>query len=95
MKIRSIIWSRNVIEKLDFKHQVQTWEVEEVLENHPKFYFLEKGRVAGEDLYQAVGQTDEGRYLNVYFIHKSGGDALIVTARDMNDRERKRYGKKG
>lgn len=35
-----------------------------------------------------------GRYLSVFFVRKLGNKALIVTARDMNKNERKRYGKK-
>jgi uncharacterized DUF497 family protein len=38
-----------------------------------------------------LGQTDAGRGLAVFFIYKSGGKALIISARDMSDRERKNY----
>jgi len=33
-------------------------------------------------------------YLAVLFIHKKSNEALIVSARDMADRERTQYGKK-
>ena len=55
---------------------------------------LEKGHRLGEDLYVASGQTGEGRHLIIFFIRKKDGQALIVTARDMTKKERKRYGKK-
>ena len=55
---------------------------------------MEKGRIAGEDLYMALGQTDAGRYLSVFFIRKEGRLALIISARDMDTKERKRYGRK-
>jgi uncharacterized DUF497 family protein len=42
----------------------------------------------------ALGQTEAGRYLTVLFIHKKTNDALILSARDMADRERKMYGRK-
>jgi uncharacterized DUF497 family protein len=42
----------------------------------------------------ALGQTDAGRYLAVLFIHKESNDALILSARDMSEKERRRYGKK-
>jgi uncharacterized DUF497 family protein len=42
----------------------------------------------------ALGQTDSGRYLTVLFIHKPPSEALILSARDMADRERRQYGKK-
>lgn len=47
-----------------------------------------------EDVYSASGQTDAGRYLVVFFIHKPGHIALILSARDMDLKERKRYGRK-
>ena len=37
MKIEGIIWIRDVVDKLAFKHQVETDEVEEVLGGRPKF----------------------------------------------------------
>jgi uncharacterized DUF497 family protein len=42
----------------------------------------------------ALGQTGGGRYLTVLFIHKKTGDALILSARDMVEKERKMYGRK-
>jgi len=41
-----------------------------------------------------LGKTEEGRYLSIFFIKKLGNKALIITARDMNQRERRRYEKK-
>ncbi|MBM4030231.1 MAG: BrnT family toxin [Planctomycetes bacterium] len=45
----------------------------------------------GEDVYAALGQTDAGRYVAVFFIHKPGHLALVVSARDMDRKERRRY----
>jgi uncharacterized DUF497 family protein len=42
----------------------------------------------------ASGRTDAGRYLLIFFIMKKNKRALMVTARDMTDRERKKYAKK-
>ena len=36
-------------------------------------------------------QTDAGRYLIVFFIYKPANIALILTARDMDKKERNRY----
>jgi uncharacterized DUF497 family protein len=94
MKIRGIIWLRNVVDKLAFKHHVEPQEVEQLLNNRPKIRFVEKGERKGEDVYLALGQTDAGRYLAGLFIHKKSGAALILSARDMADKERRRYGKK-
>jgi len=37
MKIEGIIWLRNIVDKLAFKHHVETDEVEEVLHNKPNY----------------------------------------------------------
>jgi uncharacterized DUF497 family protein len=42
-------------------------------------------------VYSASGQTDAGRYLIVFFIHKPNNTALILSARDMDKKERRRY----
>ena len=94
MQIVDIIWLDEIIEKLEFKHSVLKEEVEEVFYNRPKFRRAEKGDYEGEDLYYAYGRTDDGRYLVVVFVYKRTHDALIFSARDMDKKERKRYGKK-
>jgi len=91
MYIDNFIWLPDVIEKLAVKHQVLQDEVEETFFNRPQFRFVEVGYRAGEDVYAALGQTDAGRYLIVYFIYKPNHMALIVSARDMDSKERRRY----
>ena len=94
MKINGVIWLRNVIDKLLWKHNVTTDEVEEVFNHSPRYRFLQKGDVEAEDLYLALGQTEAGRYLIIFFLHKVTGEALVISARDMTKKERKLYGKK-
>lgn len=94
MEITGIIWLRKIVYKLLWKHEVTTDEVEEVFENEPRYKFQEKGKIRGEDIYTAYGRADAGRYLAVFFIYKFSRDALIVTARDMDRKERRRYVKK-
>lgn len=94
MRIEGIVWLRDVVDKLISKHQVETYEVEEVLNGKPKIRFVEKGEREGEDVYLALGQTASGRYLAVLFIYKQTKEALILSARDMAAKERRRYGKK-
>jgi len=67
------------------------WEVEQALSGKCRIFKKEKGRVEGEHLYNALGKTEAGRYLSVFFIRKLDNRALIVTARDMNNNERRRY----
>ena len=94
MKIEGIIWIREIVDKLEFKHHVKTYEVEEVLCGRPKFRFVEKGERTGEDVYLALGKTEGGRHLTVLFIHKMTKEALILSARNMARKERRQYGKK-
>jgi uncharacterized protein len=94
MTIEGIIWLRDVVDKLFSKHGVETREVEEALNRHPKVRFVEQGEREGEDVYLALGRSDAGRYLAILFIYKETREALILSARDMAQKERRQYGKK-
>lgn len=91
MRIQGIIWLDEVVEKLATKHNVRQNEVVEVFLNQPYFRFVEKGHRFGENVYAALGQTKNGRYLIIFFIHKKDGRAIILSARDMTPSERRRY----
>ena len=91
MRIRRIIWLPEVEDKLLRKHQVLVEEVEEVLFDKPHIRFVEKGHQEGEDLYAAYGQTMAGRWLVVFFVLKEDQAALVISARDMDRKERRRY----
>ena len=94
MKIRGVVWLREIVDKLAVKHRVEPHEVEEVLANTTQIRLIEKGERRGEDVSIALGQSDAGRYLAVLFIYKKTREALILSARDMAAKERRRYGKK-
>lgn len=87
-------WLHSVVNKLLQKHEVRPDEVVQVFANRPRFQRIARGNVAGEDMYVATGKSDAGRFLIVFFIFKSSQKALIVSARDMTARERRRYGRK-
>lgn len=91
MYIIDIIWLPQVIDKLDWKHNVIPEEVDEILFDNPLYRKVQKGHIPGEDLYAALGQTKAGRFLIVFFIYKATREALILSARDMNKRERRQY----
>lgn len=93
MNIDEVIWQPQFVEKLASKHGVKTTEVEEVLTNRPHFLFASKGNRSGEDVYSAMGQTGAGRYLIVIFILKPHQRALVISARDMDRKERRYYGR--
>ena len=94
MEIAGIVVPRKIADKIQSQHQVTPDEVGEVFANQPRFYFAESGHVAGEDLYRALGQTDAGRYLVVFFVYKRTRQALVITAREMERKERRQYAKK-
>ena len=91
MYIENIIWLPEIVDKLAWKHHVTPQEVEEVLFDNPLYRKIQKGHIPGEDLYAALGQTDAGRYLIVFFVYKTTREALLISARDMNKRERRQY----
>ena len=93
MRIKGIIWLEKIIDKLLTKHHIKPKEVEQVFINSPQFRLIEKGKIDNENVYSVYGRTDGGRYITVIFIKKYGNRALIISARDMDKKERKQYGK--
>ena len=91
MVIRKIIWKDQFVEKLASKHGVSVIEAESVLGAEPHIRRVSKGRVKDENVYAAYGQTLAGRYLIVVYIRKVSGALLPISARDMDDAERKYY----
>ncbi|MBI3536951.1 MAG: BrnT family toxin [Chloroflexi bacterium] len=91
MKINRVIWYEEFIEKLLVKHRIEITEAEQALQNRKRIRRVKRGQVKGEDVYLALGQTDEGRYLAVFFVYKKSHDAIVISARDMDDGERNEY----
>lgn len=95
MRIDSITCPETIADKLASKHNVTVREVHQVLFNEPRIRFAEKGHVEGNDVYAAFGKTFGGRYLAVFFIYEPDtSTTVIISARDMSDKERKTYGRK-
>jgi len=91
MRVYRIIWLPEIEDKLYYKHHVLVEEVEEVLFDKPRIRFVEKGQREGEDLYTAYGQTAAGRWLIAFFVLKEGRTALVISAHDMDRKERRLY----
>ena len=94
MYIDDFVWLTEIANKVAAKHRVTLDEAEEVFFNNPRYRFVESEHRIGEDVYSAGGQTDAGRYLIVFFIYKGDNTALILSARDMDTAERRRYERK-
>jgi len=85
--IREVRWSREREEHIG-KHNVTIGEVWQVLGcERPLF------RKAGSKRYFVFGQTEAGRYLLIVLKRVKGEIYSLVTAREMEDRERKLYQK--
>ena len=93
--------SSGVIEKLLNKHNIEIWEVEEVIYDDPHSF-----SITYRDCYFLYGQTFSGRYLLILVrllsleeVTKLGfkneiNFIKIITARDMNKSQRKMYNQK-
>lgn len=91
IKINKIIWKETFIKKIENKHHVTMIEVEEILHGKKKVYRIAKGDVKDENVYLALGKTSAGRYLSVFFILKKNNEVLPISARDMDNKERRKY----
>ncbi|MBI1925149.1 BrnT family toxin [Candidatus Poribacteria bacterium] len=82
-------WDSGNINK-NLKHNVHDWEIEEVFDD-PHMKTRSRGIINGEERIEALGRVQtNGRYLRIVFTLRSG---LIrpISARDMNQQERRRY----
>ncbi len=82
-----LIWTQNIIDKIYQKHNVIPEEVDEaVFEDNPKCI----NGISGTKW--VFGKTISGRYLFIVLAKKSGkANYKILTARDMEDSERRLY----
>ena len=83
-------WDRGNSNKNLLKHNVQNWECEQVFFNKPLLVLEDPGHSAAEKRWAGFGMTDSGRLLVVIFT-KRGNLVRVISARDMNTKERKFY----
>ena len=89
MEIYLFRWDQDSIDHIA-THGVTPWEVEDTaFEGAP---YIRKGRYGRRYLY---GRTLAGRYLFVAFILEGKGEAKVITARDMDAKEKRLYLKRG
>jgi uncharacterized protein len=87
-------WDDGNIDKNRINHQVENWECEQVFFNAPLIVLGDLRHSAKEERWAAFGCTDNGRRLVVIFT-KRGNLLRIISARDMNRKERKFYEENG
>ncbi|MDI6794884.1 MAG: BrnT family toxin [bacterium] len=83
-----------IVDKLKVKHGVEWKEIEEVFRNYPRFFLSTIADQYGESRYDALGRTEAGRYLTVFFVPVAPNRAKIISARNMKSKERRRYRRK-
>ena len=87
-------WDRGNIDKNLIKHNVENWESEQVFFNKPLLVIDDPKHSIPEKRWAVFGKTDADRFLIVIFT-KRGDLIRVISARDMNKKERKFYDEKG
>ena len=88
MKIRSLVWPDDRIDHIA-RHAVTPEEVEEACFGDA---LVQRAASEGSNpVYYVLGQSEAGRYLFCVVIQFPDGKGYPVTARDMTDKERRRY----
>jgi len=83
-------WDEDNIEHIA-RHRVTPEDVEEVaFDDEP---YIRK--IKRSEINEMLGQTAAGRYLKIVYVIKGKHRARVITARDMNDWERKYYRRRG
>ncbi len=83
-------WDTGNRDKSWEKHRIRAHECEEVFSNRPFLVFDDPRHSGAESRHLALGQTHAGRWLFVAFTVR-GQRVRVISARDMSDRERRRY----
>ncbi len=92
VKIIGFQWDEGNIDKNLFKHNVENWECEQIFFNEPLIILDDPKHSFSEKRWAAFGRTDTGRRLVVIFT-KRNERIRIISAREMNKKERKYYEK--
>lgn len=85
MWIRGLIWDDYNVEHIAY-HQVESGEVEEAVWGDAWFK-----RGPGRKRYYAYSRTEEGRYLFIVLDREYDERFYVVTARDMDEDEKRLY----
>jgi len=89
----SFNWDKGSLEKNWKKHKVHFKEAEEVFFNKPLKIFLDIRHSIVEKRFQALGVTDNRRKLTIFFTIRNK-KIRIISVRNQNKKEEKRYVKK-
>jgi len=86
-------WDRGNTEKNLIMHHVENWECEQIFFNRPLVVLDDPTHSVSEKRWAGFGKTDAERFLVVIFTQRNKL-IRIISARDMNKRERTFYDEK-
>jgi len=87
-------WDKGNIDKNLHKHDVENWECEQIFFNEPLIILEDQKHALEEKRWAALGKTDFDRLLMVIFTKRSRL-IRVISARDMNKKEKKYYEENG
>jgi uncharacterized DUF497 family protein len=91
VKILELVWEEWHIEHIEAKHKIRPREVEEACFEDESVRVL-RGKGRGKDkLYYVLGKTFGGRHLFIVVKPIGKSKAKVITARDMNGSEKRKY----
>lgn len=91
-RIQGFQWDAGNGRKNLDKHDVSQAEAEQVFFNQPILLLVDQRHSADEARFHALGKTDDGRRLLIAFTLRQDETFIrVISARDMNRRERDLY----
>ncbi len=84
-------WDKGNTDKNLIKHKVTNREAEEVFDSEPLILLEDAKHSSKEKRFQVLGKTNEERLLSIIFTIRK--KVRIISARDMNKKERRGYEK--
>ena len=93
-RVEGFDWDEGNARKSAEKHNVSQAEAEAVFFSEPLVVVPDPRHSRAEPRYHALGKTADGRMLHVVFTHRRQDTLIrIISARDMNRKERTIYAK--
>lgn len=89
-KFHEFDWDEGNISKNKEKHKVEYRECEEIFSNKPLVFIEDKQHSQSENRWGALGKTDKGRLLAVYFTIRNN-KIRIISARDQGKKDTQAY----
>lgn len=86
-------WDKGNIDKNLKKHKVTNKEAEQIFINRPVFILKDEKHSNSEKRHMIWGKTDDQRQLTVFFTTRNN-KIRVISARNMNKKERREYEKK-